>query len=166
MRFDFEVELPDAPGELSRLLQVVATHGGNVLSVLHRHERAVQGRVPVAITAEVPEAQALRLLDALARTHRILRVDREGGPARAAVVLVGHVFEADLRRLMDRVFANGASVGAVDARIAGRAEPSAVLLSLTADGADALRAAIGGLREDARAAQLTMIEQVAGEPGE
>lgn len=163
MRLEFEVELPDAPGELSRVLLTVANHGGNVQAVVHRHERAQDGRVPVVVTVEVAESDALRLLDALARHHRLLRVNREGGPARTAVLLVGHVFEADIRRLLDAAFERRADVDTVDARISGRANPSAVLVSLTADDPDSLRAAVGALRQEAQAAKLTIIEQVPGE---
>lgn len=163
MKMEFEVELTDRPGELSRLLNVVAQHGGNVFAVLHHHERAVEGRVPVACTVEVPEAQALRLIDALARSHRLLRVDRHGGPSRTAVLLTGHVFEADIRKLFDAIFEAGAEVEEMDARISGRANPSAVLAQLTAKDAGTLDRALEGLRSKAKAGRITVIEQVEGE---
>lgn len=163
MRIEFEVELPDTPGELSRVLEVVARHGGNVLSVLHRHEAAVQGRVPVAVAIEVPEQAALPLLDAMARTHRLLRVNREGGPVRASVLLVGHVFEAGLAPLLDAVFEAGTEVSEVDARIAGRANPSAALVRLSAADAQRLESALAALRERAAAHNLSLIEQARGD---
>lgn len=160
MRLDFEVELADAPGQLSRVLEVVAAHGGNVLSVVHRHERAERGAVPVDISIEIPQPQSLRLLDALARSHRLLRVNREGGPARVALLLVGHVFQANLRDLLDAAFEHRAEATAVDARIAGRANPSAVLVSLTADDETALRKGVAALRKKAQQAKVSVLEQV------
>jgi ACT domain-containing protein len=161
---DFEVEVPDAPGELSRVLQVVARFGGNVLSVVHRHEAASPTGVPVVLAVEIPEPAALKLADALARTHRILRLGREGGPVRAAVLVVGHVFEAGLTPLLDAVFETGTEVAEVDARIAGRANPSAVLIGLTATDAHALEQGLAAMRQRAAQDRLLLIEQAWGGP--
>lgn len=160
MKLEFEVELADSPGQLSELLQLVAQHGGNVVSVLHRHEKAVGGRVPVAVSADVPEPAAIKFLDALARRYRILRVDREGGPAQASLLLVGHVFEADLRKIFEALYSAGADVGEVDARLAGRAHPSAVLARASADDGPTLRRAVEQLRALAEPLGLTVIEQL------
>lgn len=165
MRLDFEVELPDAPGELSRVLQVVANHGGNIHSVVHRHELARDNRVPVAISIEVSNQDSLKLLDALARTHRILRVNRQGGPVSSSLLLVGHVFEADVRKLLDVVFEHGAEVNSIDSRIAGRANPSAVLVRLSAEDDTKLREAIDAFQMRAEAAKLVVYEQVRGDNG-
>lgn len=166
MKLDFEVELPDAPGELSRVLETVASHGANVLSVLHRHELEINGRVPVAISVDVPEPDAIRLLDSLARSHRLLRVGREGGPSRTALLLVGHVFEADIKKILDAAFENHAEVNRVDARIASKNVPSAVLLTLTAKDDASLRGAVAQLRSRAAAAKISVIEQVQGGDGD
>jgi len=166
MRVEIEVELPDAPGELSRVLEIVASHGGNVQSVLHEHERAANGRVPVVITVEVDEGKALRLTDALARTHRLLRIGTEGGPSRSALMLVGHVFEADLRSLLDEVFVHGGELGTIDARVEGRTNPSAVLVTVSAPDDATLDQAVGALRRRADEADLMVIEQARGEHDE
>lgn len=166
MNLEFEVELPDTPGQLSELLQMVATHGGNVVSILHRHERAAGGRVPVAVTVDIADKGALRLLDALARHHRLLRVSREGGPAQVSLLLVGHVFEADLRALLDTLFEHGADVGELDARLAGRSNPSAVLARVSADDERALRRAVDALRERAQKVSVSVFEELGGEPVE
>lgn len=166
MNLEFEVELSDTPGQLSDLLQLVAQHGGNVVSVLHRHERATAAGVPVAVAVDVPEGNAIRLLDALARRHRLLRVNREGGPSQTNFLLVGHVFEADLRTLFEALYSAGADVGEVDARLAGRAHPSAVLARASADDPAVLRKALENLRAKAEPLGLTLIEELEGEPVE
>ena len=163
MRLEFEVELPDAPGELSRVLETVAGRGGNVQAVIHRHELAHEGRVPVLLTVEVEEGQAITLLDALARKHRLLRVNREGGPASASLLLVGHVFEADLKELLDLGFDAGAEITSVDARVEGRANPSAVLVGLAAQDPAALDAACQQLAARAAEHDLLLIEQAEGD---
>lgn len=165
MRMELEVELPDAPGQLSRVLEVVADHGGNVEGVVHRHEEEKDGRVPVLLQLEVEEQDALTLVDAVARDHRLLSIDRQGGPVRTAVLLIGHVFQADLTALLDEAFEEQASVDAVDARIDGRQAPSAVLIRLSADDPPSLQAAMDALRERARSDRLTVLEQVGGGSG-
>lgn len=165
MRLEFEVELPDAPGELSRVLEVVARHGGNVQSVIHRHERATSGGVPVVFMVDVEEGAAIGLLDALARGNRLLRVNREGGPVRTSLLVVGHVFEADLKGLLELGFEAGAEVGSLDARINGRANPSAVLFTLSADDRVTLAGATERVRTHAREQGLTVIEEAGGESG-
>lgn len=163
MRLEFQVELPDAPGELSRVLNIVARFGGNVMSVIHRHERALEGKVPVDVAIEVPEPASLKLLDALAQSHRLLRVNRQGGPARSAVLLLGHVFESGLTPVMDAVFAAGGDVGQVDARISGRQNPSAVLLRVTADRPEVLAKCLAALQAKASEEGLGVITQAGGE---
>lgn len=162
MRLDLEVELPDRPGQLEAVLSTVADYGANVVSVLHLHERAEDGKVPVALTVEIPEADSLSLVDALSREHRVLSVDEEGGPHRARVLLVGHAFEADLRRILDPVFEAGADIDGVDARIEGRESPSAVLVTVDAERAGELDAGLDALRDSAREASLDVVEQVGG----
>lgn len=162
MRLDVEVELPDRPGQLSGVLSTVADHGANVVSVLHLHERAREGRVPVALTVEIPETESLGLVDALSREHRVLSVEHEGGPHRAQVMLVGHAFEADLRAILDPVFEAGAEVASIDARIQGRSRPSAVLVTLDAERSSQLAAGLQALRQEAGGLGLDVIEQAGG----
>ncbi len=162
MKVEFEVELPDAPGQLQRVLGIIADHGGNVLSVLHRHEKEAEGRVPVLFGIEIEESDFVALLSDVTAKHRLLRVNREGGPARAAVLLSGHVFEANIQGLLEPVWSAGATVGRIDARINDHDAPSAVLVQISADEADILRDGLGALREAAGAAGLDVIETIGG----
>ncbi len=162
MRLEFEVELADAPGQLQRVLSVIANHGGNVLSVLHRHEKEVDGRLPVLFGVEIEESNVVGLIADITSKHRLLRVNREGGPSRAAVLLSGHVFEANIQNLLEPVWQSGTSVGRVDARINAHDAPSAVLIQLSADEPAALRAGLRALREVAGEAGLDVIETIGG----
>lgn len=162
MKMEFEVELPDAPGQLQRVLSIIADHGGNVLSVLHRHEKEVDGRVPVLFIVEMEETDVVALLGDLTAKHRLLRVNREGGPSRAAVLLSGHVFEADLRGILEPVWEAGVTVGRIDARMSGHDRPSAVLVQLAADEPSTLAEGLAALRDGAGAAGLSVIETLEG----
>ncbi|MGB0653087.1 MAG: ACT domain-containing protein [Thermoplasmatota archaeon] len=162
MRLEFEVELADAPGQLQRVLTVIADHGGNVLSVLHRHEKEVDGRLPVLFGLEIEESDFVALMADITAKHRLLRVNREGGPRRAAVLLSGHVFQANIQQLLEPVWASGATVGRVDARINRHDSPSAVLIQLSADETGALTAGLAALRTAAGEAGLEVIETIGG----
>lgn len=162
MKVEFEVELPDAPGQLQRVLGVIADHGGNVISVLHRHEKEVDGRLPVLFGIDIDEGDFVALLADVTAKHRLLRVNREGGPARAAVLLSGHVFEANIQALLHPVWSAGATVGRIDARINQEDAPSAVLVQLSADEPEPLQAGLEALRIAAKDAGLDIIETIGG----
>lgn len=162
MRLELEVELPDVPGQLEGVLSTLADYGANVVSVLHLRERAVDGRVPVALTVEIDESEALGLVDAIGRSHELVSVEHEGGPERARVLLVGHVFESGVRHLLEPVFEEGAEVAGVDARIEDRETPSAVLVTLVGERAGTLAAGLEALREEAHEANLQVIEELGG----
>lgn len=157
---EFELELTDAPGELAHALEQVAAHGANVLSVIHHHEAQEGDRVPVTLAVEVLEENAIRLIDGLARRYRLRRIDQDGGPARTSVLVTGHVFQARIDHLMDRVFDHGATVERVDARIHSRDEPSAVLLDVAAPSEPALQQALDTLRQEVAGAGLSLLESV------
>lgn len=160
MRLDFELLLKDAPGELAPVLRAVADHGGNIQSIVHRHERAEGEHVPVLFTVEMQESDTLKLLDTLTRKHRLLRVNQEGGPAATTVLLTGHVFQARIDQLLDPLFDLGARVERIDARVAGRDQPSAVLVRLTAQEQAAMQVALEALRKRAKESGLTLMEAV------
>lgn len=131
--------------------------------MLHLHERASDGKVPVALTVEIPESESLTLVDTLSRQHRVLSVDHEGGPQSTRVLLVGHVFEADLRQLLDPIFEAGADIAGVDARIEGREDPSAVLVTVAAERPSTLQAGLTALQRTADEAGLNLLEEVRGD---
>lgn len=160
MRMDFEIQLRDAPGTLAPVLDKIAEFGGNIVSVVHRHEAAEDGHVPVDIAVEVPEDAALNLVSALTRTHRILRIDQEGGPEHTAVLMSGHVFQAHVEDLLEPVFAAGARVDRIDARVAGRDRPSAVWVDISADDAATLAGALDALQVATKAADIAVMSAV------
>ncbi len=162
MKLEFEVELPDAPGQLQRVLTIIADHGGNVISVLHRHEKEVDGRLPVLFGIDIQETDFVGFLADLTAKHRLLRVNREGGPSRAAVLLSGHVFEANIQNLLEPVWESGTAIGRIDARINDHDAPSAVLVQLSADEPAALAAGLRALRAAAGEAGLDIIETIGG----
>lgn len=166
MRLEFELALLDAPGALAPVLQAIADHGGNIETIVHRHERADGDHVPVHVVVEIPEGNTLRLLDALTKKGRLLRVDTEGGPVGTTLLLSGPVFRADFDALFGRAWEEGAEVDSVDARVEGRDGPSAMIVKVSAGSRDVLDRAVRGLVESAAGTGIDCIEAVGGDVDE
>lgn len=132
MKFDVRLELRDAPGQLEKVLATVARFGGNIRTVAHERDAAHGGQVPVRLVLDLPDEAEAKLLDALREEWVLLSVAGVDAHRRFAVLLLGHVFQADLRNLTDVVFACGAEVRSVQAEIRGQEEPSAVLIEAVA----------------------------------
>lgn len=126
------LELRDAPGQLEKVLATVARFGGNIRTVAHERDAAHSGVVPVRIVCDLPDASETRLLEALREEWVILSVSGVDSHRRFAVLLLGHVFQADIKALTDSVFACGAEVRALRAEIRGEEQPSAALIEAVA----------------------------------
>ena len=159
MRMEFELELTDAPGALATVLRAVADHGGNVLGVFHRHGQEHGARVPVAFAIEIDDAHALRLMDQVARSHRILRMDHEDAPASRAVMLAGPIVQVRLDEILESAWAS-AEVDRVDMRTGERGASGAALVRLRAGSQGALSRAIDALQEAADQAGLRVIQDL------
>ena len=132
MKFDVRLELRDAPGQLERVLGTLARFGGNIRTVAHERDGAHDGVVPVRIVCDVPDEAEGRLLDALREEWVLLSVGSTDMHRSFAVLLLGHVFQADVKTLTDAVFACGAEVRGLRAEVRGEHEPSAVLIEAIA----------------------------------
>lgn len=55
MRVRLTVGLVDRPGTLLRVLEQVALHGGNIVSIIHSRDRITGGYVPVSMNIEFPD---------------------------------------------------------------------------------------------------------------
>jgi ACT domain-containing protein len=160
MRLEVEVELPDVPGELSRVLDVVRDHGGNVLRVVHRRDEARGDRVPVEVALEVAPEAADRLVDALADETQLLSSRGQALAHPFCFLLVGHVFEAGVRAVTDALFERGCRVHGVEAAIRSQDRPSAVLVDVSADDPATLEAALKDVEDLARDHDLTVLREL------
>jgi ACT domain-containing protein len=128
---ELEVELRDSPGELVRVLMVLAQERANVVTVVHDRAHVVRGTVPVRIQVQVdPErlgAIAERLRD-LGIGVRGIGLERDLG--KRVVIVVGHVFRSDIKDTMDTVREPGTIIRTIDARLEDPAQVSTVKLVL------------------------------------
>lgn len=160
MRLEVEAELRDVPGELTRVLDVVRDHGGNVHRVVHRRDEARGDRVPVEIALEIAPDAADRLVETLQDETRLLSSRGQALAHPFAFLLVGHVFEAGVRDVTDLLFERGCRVHAVEAAIRSRERPSAVLVDVSADDESTLEAALADVEGLAREHDLTVVREL------
>lgn len=59
MRFRLTVGLPDRPGSLLKVLEQIATHGGNIISIIHNRDNITGGYVPVNIQVDFPDQESV-----------------------------------------------------------------------------------------------------------
>ena len=103
MKLDLLLELRDSPGQLSAALGVIGRHGGNVVSVLHEHQKKKADFVPVRIVLDVPREGQQPLLRALADEWRLLSVSGATTSHSFAFLLLGHLLVSQFQVFADDV---------------------------------------------------------------
>jgi ACT domain-containing protein len=163
MKVDVLLELRDSPGQLSAALGVIGRHGGNVVSVLHEHQKKKADHVPVRIVLDVPREGQQLLLQALSAEFRLLSVAGATTSHSFAFLLLGHVFESQVQEVTDAIFAAGGEVRRFTAEIVSRESPSAALVEISAPDRARLDAARGAVREVATRKGLAYVEALGGD---
>ena len=162
MKLDLLLELRDSPGQLSAALGVIGRHGGNVVSVLHEHQKKKADFVPVRIVLDVPREGQQPLLRALADEWRLLSVSGATTSHSFAFLLLGHVFESQVQEVTDAIFSAGGEVRRFTAEIVSREQPSAALVEISAPDREKLEAARESVREVAARKGLAYVEALGG----
>lgn len=157
-----EVELRDTPGELSRLLETVGRHGGNVEGVVHRRGDAHGEWVPVELNITIPHDVAERMVEELRDRVRVLTWEGRAASHPLAFLLVGHVFQANIAEVTDALFEAGCRVHEVQADIRDQDEVSAVYFDATARDEDARAMALERVGELAGAKDLVLVRDLGG----
>lgn len=91
MRLELTVGLLDRPGQLLKVLEVLAEVGCNVVSIVHERERAVEGVVPVDLIVDLPSDVGAEEVKARleARGIAVLRLQEAVKRARLVVIASG-----------------------------------------------------------------------------
>jgi len=93
MKISLDIELKDIPGQLVRALEPISELGGNIISVMHHHEKKTPlGNIPVQVVFEMDERNVDALVERLReRGVNVLRVGKERLKASKRVILIGHI---------------------------------------------------------------------------
>lgn len=162
MKLQLLLELHDSPGQLQSALSTISKYGGNIMSVLHEHGKRRGEWVPVRLVLEAPREAHEPIVAGLKQTVRVLSVEGAAKSLSFAFLLLGHVFESQVKDVTDAVFAAGGEVRRFTAEIASRDAPSAALVEVSAPDRATLvdvRARIG---EAAKAKGLSYVEALGG----
>lgn len=161
MKLQLLIELHDSPGQLQAALGTVSRYGGNIQSVLHEHGKRKGDWVPVRLVLEAPKDAHEPIVAGLRATCRVLSVEGAATTLSFAFLLLGHVFESQVKDVTDAVFACGGEVRRFTAEIASRESPSAALLEIGAPDKDTLAEVRARVAEVARQKGLAYVEALA-----
>ena len=163
MKISLDIELKDIPGQLVHALKPISELGGNIISVLHHHNRKTPlGNIPVQVVFEIDERNVETLVQRLKRRGvSVLRVGRERLRSSKIVILIGHIVHSDIRDLIDSIDSTGfAEVVKLSLEMPAIDMKSSASLTISAVNEDKLNEAMEILRDVARKKGIMMISPI------
>ena len=163
MKISMDIELKDIPGQLVRALQPVSDSGGNIVSVVHHHDKKTpSGRIPVQLVVELDEQRLERLVRALTeRGVHVVRTGEERLKESMVVLLIGHIVHSDLRETIDCIDRTGfAEVVALSLSMPSVDEESSASVTISAIGDKELREALHILERTAKEKGIMVIAPI------
>lgn len=128
MIITLEVELPDTPGQLMKVVDVISLRGGNFFGIYHFRDKKTRDMVPVVFKFEIDTLDNLGKIRSAVEIQgiRITRLESEVGVYGKTVILIGHIYDSDIKNTLDRLMEKGAYVRKVTSRIKSPEEVSSV----------------------------------------
>lgn len=158
------LKLEDRPGELSRVLDIIAKNRGNLFSVSHLRERMKESSVPVVIKFQATNGDYLKIVSAFQKADLEILEKSIGviGEGRLSVdlILIGHVIDTDLRDTIYDLCDKDVMIRTLDIGIRSLRDPSSVFVELSATNEKAIEAAMGRLNKICGKKSLLLIEQI------
>lgn len=157
-----DLELKDIPGQLVNALVPISDSGGNIVSVVHHHEkRTLRGAIPIQVTFDISDGleELKRRLEE--KDIRIIRVNEAKLQEHRTVILVGHIIHSDIRDTIDQIDKTGyAEIVDLAMSMPGIKLKSSARIGINAMGKEESRKAMSLLREIAREKDLLVIEPI------
>ncbi|HDN82749.1 MAG TPA: hypothetical protein ENG50_00110 [Candidatus Altiarchaeales archaeon] len=136
MKITTHVLLRDVPGSLISALEPIASHGGNIISVLHN--RTDKDLVDVEISFMIKDRKTLELIQQELENRKIkiksIEIDGKKYMEKCSISLlfIGHVIDTDIRDTIDRIN-TVALVSDVDVVMTSPSDKSSVLMNIELD---------------------------------
>jgi len=166
--YKLTLKLEDKPGELSKVLNIIARNNGNMFAVSHLREKKKEGSVPVVTQLQAEEKGFRGILADLEKSGiEILEktVGEKEEHLSTEFVLIGHVIDTDIKDTIYALSEKNAIITNLDIRIKGLKEPSSVFVEIAAKDEASLASTVGKLRAVCKAKDLLLIEKIANETG-
>ena len=158
-----DLELRDTPGQLIHVLTPVSDLGGNVLTVVHHHDKKTsRNTVPVSIIFDIHEYKLEELQQALVKNDvTIVRIGKMRLRAATHILLIGHIIHTDLRDTIDEIDSTGfAEVQDLGLSMPVIDGPSSAVVTIRATGNEGLKKAVEILEGIAERKGLLVIEPI------
>lgn len=162
MRITMDLELKDIPGQLVNALSPISDEGGNIVSVVHHHEkRTPRGTIPIQITFDTADGLEGLKKKLEERDVKIVRVNEQKLLEQRTVLLVGHIVHSDIRDTIDQIDSTGyAEVVDLAMAMPGINMKSSARIMVSAEGKAEMKKALNRLREIAKEKDLLLIEPI------
>lgn len=168
MRVSMDIELKDIPGQLLLALRPVSEFKGNLISVVHHHEkRTPRGTIPVQVVFETKPDKLNDIIASLEESDiSIVRIDEKRYFEHGAVILIGHIVHTDIQDTIDSIDNTGyAEIVDLNLSMPKINMPSSASLKIDAVSKEHLAQAIDILKEIAKKKDLLVIEPIKSELG-
>jgi ACT domain-containing protein len=155
-----DLELKDTPGQLIHVLSPVSDLGGNVLSIVHHHDKKTfRNTVPVYVIFDIEEYKLEELQKGLEKNGvTVVRIGKMRLRESAHILLIGHIIHTDLRETIDRIDSTGfAEVQDLSLSMPAINGPSSAIVTIMATGNEELKTSIAILKEIAERKDLLVI---------
>ncbi|TGC11502.1 amino acid-binding protein [Methanolobus halotolerans] len=163
MRVSMDLELKDIPGQLLLALKPISDFKGNLISVVHHHEKKTpRGTIPVQVLFEVkPDHLDDLISDLEERGVRVVSMDEKRYLEHGAVILIGHIVHTDIQDTIDQIDNTGyAEVVDLNLSMPKINMPSSASLKIDAVSKKDLQAVVELLKSIAREKDLLVIEPI------
>lgn len=162
MRITMDLELKDIPGQLVNALAPISDSGGNVVSVVHHHEkRTPRGTIPIQVTFDIADGLEELKYRLESRDIAIIRVNEARLLEHRTVILVGHIIHSDIRDTIDQIDRTGyAEVSDLAMSMPGISLKSSARIGISAAGKEEAKQAMNLLRAIANDKDLLVIEPI------
>ena len=158
------IRLEDQPGELSKILDIVAKNKGNLFSISHIRERKKEGHLPVVVQFQATKESFDGILNDLEEGEIEVYEKSIGGLKEEKLakdfILIGHVIDMDIKDTLYKLCDDGAMVKVLDFGIKSLKDPSSVFVQMATKDSASMAKTMTSLKKICKEKKLMLIEEM------